>query len=402
MALVPFDEALGTVVENTPGPDRESVPWAEAAGRVLLEAARAFMDDPPFDRSSMDGFALRSGDTAIPSRFRVLEFVGAGRLPCRAVGPLEAIKVMTGAPIPGGADAVVPVEDCASDGTFAQVHRPVRNGENVRRRGENLRAGELIFEVGRRLDPADVAVSLLAGLAAAEVSRRPGAVFLSTGSELVAPGAVPGPGQVADCNGPMLSGLWRSWGGLVEGQSIVGDDADDLRRAIGAGLAADFLVLSGGVSAGDLDLVPGVLESDGVEILFHKVRMKPGKPVLFGRKGSTVVLGLPGNPVSALVGALLFLQAAFRKRSGLPGLPWREGRLARGNAGGSNRTRFEPCRLGADGGTLHLLHHMGSADLASWREAEAVAEIPWGDAPLPAGSAVRFLPWRRVEEGASA
>jgi molybdopterin molybdotransferase len=398
VALTPFRDALSLVIERTPGPDAEAVRWSEAVGRVLAEPLRSLRDDPPFDRSSMDGFAVRSAEAVQGARLEVIEFLAAGDVPLRAVGSGQASKVMTGAPVPDGADAIVPVEDCEASEQVVTLREGAETGQHVRYRGENIRRGEPAFESGRSLDAADVGLGIMLGLTEARVVRRPGATILSTGSELVPPETEPGPGQIADSNGPMLAGLWESWGGTVDCTARVPDEEGALRSALAAGFESDFLLLCGGVSAGDLDLVPGVLASCGVEVLLHKVRVKPGKPLLFGVRGRTAVFGLPGNPVSTLVGALVFLHPAFAKRAGSPPTAWSDGALAEAWSGTNTRTCLEPARV--RDGAVTLLPHKGSADLASWRWAEAVAELP-AKTPIGARETVRYLPWRAFSEGKS-
>ena len=395
MGHLPVEQALALLWEHTPGPEREGLSWRHALGRVLLEPALSLQDDPAFDRSSMDGYSLEAAGTHEGSRLAVTATILAGQCPSRLLESGGAVKVMTGAPIPVGADAVVPVEDCRESDGFVELLRPVRPGENVRYRGENLRAGEAVFSPGRRLDALDVATGIALGIKRAAVARRPSATVLATGSELVEPGAAPGPGQIPNSNGPMLAALWQAWGGGLDGEASVPDGEEELEAAIRRGLQSDFLVLSGGVSVGERDLVPELLERAGVRRIFHKVAMKPGKPIYFGRRGDTVVLGLPGNPLSSFVGALLFLQASLRKRTGLPPPTWRTRRLAERHESGGDRTRFEPAVL-ADGGAVKLLPHKGSADLPAWRGAEALAELPAGRAVFEAGSPLRVLLFRHA------
>lgn len=399
MALIPVGEALQRVRERTPLPRAKTIPWRAALGRVLLQPAIAATDDPLFDRSSMDGYALRSEDAFAGARLAVLERVAAGGLPTLPVGPGQATKVMTGAPIPEGADCVLPVELCHEEGGGLVVEQAPRRGDHIRLRGENFKAGAALFSPGRRLDILDVAVGEALCIAQAVVSRRPSATLLSTGSELVPPGQTPGPGQLVNTNGPLLAALWRAWGGVVAGEVLVPDEEEAIRSAVREGLRSEVLVLSGGVSAGDLDLVPGILRSLGVDIIFHKARVKPGKPILFGMGGSCVVVGLPGNPVSSYVGAHLFLREAFCKMAGLPPPSWLELPLAVGDPGGGGRTRFEPGVRTDDGGAVRLLPHKGSADLPAWREARLLVELPHDAGPFPAGRPVRCLDLERPPGG---
>lgn len=396
MALIPVEEALALIWDNTPRPVPEDVDWTDARGRVLLEPVSAVRDDPPFDRSSMDGYALRSEDAVEPRRYEVVDTIVAGGLPAARPGAGQASRIMTGAPVPDGADAVVPVEDCEAGEGWVEVKRSVEKGENVRYRGENAKAGSPLFAAGRKIDALDLAIGAALGVTGATVSRKCSAFFLATGSELVPIGEEPGRGQIVNANGPMLAGLWESWGGGACEARIVPDDEGGLRSAMREGLDSDFLVLSGGVSVGDLDLVPGSLREEGVCVHFHKVAMKPGKPILFGTRDRTVVLGLPGNPVSSFVGAALFLRAALRRRMGEPEAMFGKYPLSAPCETHASRTRFEPAHLAGDGRSIDLVRHMGSADLAAWREADVLVELPAGRGPLDAGTKVRCLRFRHL------
>jgi molybdopterin molybdotransferase len=395
MGLMSVDEAIHVTVERTPPPESEIVAWADAEGRILSETVHSPWDDPAFDRSSMDGYAVRMPLGADAARFTVVERVMAGEVPRRELDYGQASKVMTGAPVPEGCDSVVPVEDCEEQGDTVVVRGPVPRGRHIRRKGENLRAGDPVFEVGRRLDHWDLAVGMVLGVSGAKVNRRLTAAILSTGSELVPVGNTPGAGQIVNSNGPMLASLWRSWGGRIKVEQTVADEEESLAQAILKGLESDYLVLSGGVSAGDKDLVPEMLTSAGVEILFHKVAIKPGKPILLGRKGRCMVIGLPGNPVSSLVGALIFWQASFAKRAGNPPPIWSRASLAEPHQSPARRRRFEPASLSEGGEVARLIAHRGSGDLPAWRFADALAELPEGIERFEAGTVVRVLPFRR-------
>ncbi|MGC8764126.1 MAG: molybdopterin molybdotransferase MoeA [Acidobacteriota bacterium] len=399
MALLPVDEALAILERAVPGPEGERIPWTQALGRVLLEPAAAAWDDPPFCRSSMDGYAVRVAGAVQGATLPVASVLFAGDMPREPLSPGTAAKIMTGAQLPPGAEAVIPVEDTEAleDGSV-RLLRGVKPGENIRRQGENARKGEVVFGPGRRLDALDVAAGNVLGIAAAVVAKRPTAKVVATGSELCPPGSLPAPGAIVDANGPLLASLLEEWGARVEGLVRVGDEEGALAAALGEGLAADLLVVTGGVSAGDRDLVPALLRNLGATVLFHKVAMKPGKPILLATAGKTVILCLPGNPVSAFVGAHLFLNPAVRLMTGLPPRPWTRALLARERPRPQGpRTGFEPA-VGLEEGKVALLPHRGSADLPAWREAAFLARIPGGSPPLPAGTALDVLPLGRGKE----
>lgn len=400
MALLPVDEALDLLEKAVPGPEAEKVPWPGARGRVLLEPVLAAWDDPSFSRSSMDGYAVRAADAGEGAVLPVTGVLFAGDVAPEPLPPKTAMKIMTGAQVPPGAEAVIPVEETEPlpDGSV-RLQRGARAGENIRLQGENVRRGETVLGAPRLLDALDVAIGNVLGIAEATVARRPSARILATGSELSPPGSIPAPGGIVDANGPLLASLLEGWGARVEGLARVRDDENALSSALEEGMASDFLVVTGGVSAGDRDLVPLLLRNLGASVLFHKVAMKPGKPVLLATCGGTVVLGLPGNPVSTFVGAHLFLNRAVRLRLGLPPRPWRKAILARERPGPQGpRTGFEPAAAAGDG-VVDLLPHRGSGDLPAWREADFLARIPGGSPPLPPGAVLDVLPLERRKEG---
>lgn len=396
MALLPVDQALELLRRVVPGPEAERIPWKEARERVLVEPASAAWDDPPFSRSSMDGYAVRTAGLREGTALPEAGVLFAGDLPREPLPEGSAVKIMTGAQVPEGTEAVVPVEDTAPlEGGLVRFSREARPGENIRFQGENVRRGDEVFAPGRLLDAVDEAIGNVLGIAEAVVARRPSAKVVATGSELCPPGERPAPGGIVDANGPLLAALLEGWGVRVEALRRVRDEEGPLREALAEGLDADFLVVTGGVSAGDRDLVPEALRGLGAVPHFHKVAMKPGKPIFLATAGKTVVVGLPGNPVSAFVGAHLFLREAVRIRTGLPPLEWTEAVLGRERPKAQGpRTGFEPAVAAGRGGVELLTHH-GSGDLPAWREATHLARIPGGSPPLPAGTVLRVLPLDR-------
>ncbi|HEX2292446.1 MAG TPA: gephyrin-like molybdotransferase Glp, partial [Gaiellaceae bacterium] len=327
-ALLSIDEAQRRILERVQPLEPETVPLGEAAGRVLAEAARSRTDLPSFDSSAMDGFALRAEDT--PGQLPVRDRIPAGRPADRALQPGEAMGIATGGAVPDGADAVVPIEVVADHGNTIEVEEGVPRGAHIRPRGGDAALGDTVVEAGGLLGPAQLGALAAAGVADVACSRRPTAAVLATGSELRRPGEELRHGQVYDANTALLSAQLRSAGAEVEQVAPVADDEPAHREALEAGLRADVLVTSGGVSVGPHDLVRSVGAELGVEEVFWGVAVKPGKPLWFGTRGRTLVFGLPGNPVSALVSFELFVRPAVLAlqghRSPLPAfLP---GRLA--------------------------------------------------------------------------
>ena len=380
--------------ETGPAP-AEDVPLADAAGRILASPLIAHLDLPPFDTTARDGWAIRLGGR-FPARFLILGTLAAGRVAADGVGPGEALKIMTGAPIPTGADAVVPVEDAREEAGAVQVDSPPRPGAHVRRQGEVFSRGSALLPAGGILTPARLALAASAGHRDVPVVRRPSAGVLVTGEEIAAAGRGPGPGRIPNSNGPLLRTALARAGAKVTDLGVCRDDLAELaeRFRSGASSQLDLLISTGGVSAGDFDLVPAALRSIGARVVFHKVAIRPGKPVLFARLGSTLVFALPGNPASAAVGFDFFVRAALRTMAGLPPLPAtiRAALLAPVRNKGT-RLALLPGRLHFAGGTVGVepVPTRGSHDLLSQALADAIFLVPGGES-LRAGETVESYP----------
>ncbi|HEX7580828.1 MAG TPA: gephyrin-like molybdotransferase Glp [Thermoanaerobaculia bacterium] len=393
--MIGFHEAVAAVAARTAPAGEEEVPLTAAAGRVLAGPLAARLDLPRFDATAMDGWAIRRKGS-FPARLRVLGTLAAGRVSNAGVGPGEALKIMTGAPIPPGADAVVPVEEAREEAGIVIVETAPRALAHVRRRGEIFAAGANVLEGGCVLTPARLAVAASAGHATLRVVRRSRAGLLVTGEEIAPAGTEPGPGKIPNSNGPLLHAALTRAGAHVTDLGVSRDDEAELSARLQAGVAAglDLLVTTGGVSAGDFDLVAAALNSLGAEIVFHKVAIRPAKPVLFARLGATLVFGLPGNPVSAAVGFDFFVRAALRTMAGLPPLPapFAAALLAPvRNAGG--RLALLPGRLHFAGGIVAVepVTTRGSHDILAQAGADAIFLVPNGTS-LRAGESVLVYP----------
>lgn len=286
----------------------ESVPLVEAGWRWAAEEVRALRTQPAADLSAMDGFAIRFAE--LPGPWRVVAEITPGRAHEAALAPGEAARIFTGAPVPGGADTILIQEEAAfdSDRLMLAGEGPDAQGRHIRRAGSDFGEGELLIRKGERLTPARIGLAAIGGHGRLSVARRPRVALISTGDELVPPGD-PAPGvRLPSSNAPMLAALLGSSPAIVSDRGIVPDEADSLARAFEAAADADVIVTTGGASVGDHDLVKPVLERLGASLDFWRVAMRPGKPLLAGRLGGAVVLGLPGNPVSAFVTAELFLK----------------------------------------------------------------------------------------------
>jgi molybdopterin molybdotransferase len=389
--VIDLGEALDRIAARVSALPGEDVPVGEAAGRVLTRDVLGGVDLPGFDRSSMDGWVVRSSD--LPGELPVVGDVAAGSAGDVPLEPGTALRISTGAPIPGGADAVLPLEDGVEEGGVLRTSASVEPRAFVRFRGEDVRAGELLVPAGARLTPARLSVVASGGVARAWVHRRPRVSVVATGSELVPLGEPLPPGAIYNSNAPTLEAHAVADGAVVLAAREVEDDPGRTREVLGAALdEADVVLVSGGVSVGGHDLVKDTLTDLGVEELFWRVRIKPGKPIFCGRRGDTWVFGLPGNPVSTVVGYLVFVAPLLRAMAGgafaAPATAQVELVAEARNAGG--RTTYATARY-ADGGVV-LTDKQGSHMTKALADADGFAILPWDRDLLPAGERVEFLP----------
>ena len=392
--LLTVEEALQRVLEHVRPLPSEPVPIGAAAGRVLAEDARAVVDLPRFPSSAMDGFALRAADT--PGHLPVVARIAAGRPSPRPLGPGEAMGIATGGVVPEGADAVVPIEHVTDEGESVAVPTAVARGANVRPRGGDVREGGTVLEAGSSLSPPRLAALAAAGVATVRCAGRPRVAVVATGTELRAPGEPLGDGEIYESNGLMLAALLAEVGADVVPSERVADEPAEHEAALARGLEADVLVTSGGVSVGPHDLVRGTIASLGAREVFWGVAMRPGKPFSFAVRGDTLVFGLPGNPVSSLVGTLLFVRPAIRA---LQGVPDPAPRYALGVLGAPvgrrpRRDDFQRARAETvdDVVVLHPVSGQESHMIVRAAAADALVHIPRGEGELPAGATVRYLP----------
>ena len=365
---------------------------AAAAGRVLAEDVLAAVDLPPFPSSAMDGYAVRAEDT--PGRLRVVGRSAAGRPSQDAVGHGEAIAVATGAVVPAGADAVVPIELVVLQDNTIAVDVAAEPGAHIRPVAGDVGAGAIVLDRGAVLAAAQLGAIAAAGVAVVSCPRRPRAVVVSTGTELRAPGEPLEPGQIYESNAIMLAAALSAAGADVEVLAPVADDEAAHREALERGLTGDVLVSSGGVSVGPHDLVRAVGAGAGVEEVFWRVAVKPGKPVSFGVRGRTLVFGLPGHPVSALVGFELFVRPAVRALQGAePGPRYRAGRLALPRRRNGHRDELLRARSRLEDGEVVLEPVSGQEShmIVRAAAADALVLIPRGEGEVAAGERVRYL-----------
>lgn len=398
-------EALDLIVREVSQLSPVSCALSDAFGLTLHNDVTCSDDSPPFDKALMDGYAVVASDIRPGCELTVIDEVTAGRVPSRPVAPGQATRIMTGAPLPDGADAVVRVELTElleGDPQRVRINSEAAKPEqDLIRRGTNKRAGDLVVPAGRTLRAQEVAALAEMGQHTLSVVPRPNIAVLATGDELVSVEEPIGPGQIRNSNESMLVAQIRAAGGNPVPLGIARDNRDDLREHIERGLQNDILLLSGGVSAGKLDLVPSELERAGVRQVFHKVRVKPGKPVWFGVLStgdrSCSVFGLPGNPVSSMVCFELFVRTAMRQMNGLATAtpPSVSARLAHSHSHKDDRETYFPAAIDwtQDGPVVSLMKWHGSSDLQSTVNASAMAVFPAESRDYAANDVVDVVLW---------
>ena len=381
--MILFAEAIQKALENIARLEAVRVPLHDAVGMVLAADAASDVDMPPFDKSAMDGFAVVAADLAdAPRTLRVIEDIPAGTIPGKVVGRGECARIMTGAPVPEGADTVVMVEDTEPGPADDEVTvlQPTAKGLNICWQGEDVNAGDVVLPAGHAIRAAEVAVLAACGMAHVQVYRKPTIAVLSTGNELVPIDETPELGQIRDANSHYVAARLARLGIEAVPLGIAPDEPEALKAALAKGMDYDVLAVSGGVSMGDCDLVPGLLRELGTEIFFEKVAMQPGKPTVFGRRGRTAVFGLPGNPVSVLVAGELFLVPAVRTMMGFADVhpPRRQAVLVERAAHKPGRVAHKPAVLEetGEGWAVRPLSYHGSAHIHALSRANCLIVLP--------------------------
>jgi len=391
--MIPLDEALSEVRARSLPLPQEEVPLAEAANRVLARPVVAMRDQPSSDVSMMDGYALRA--EAASSPLRVIGEVAAGDPPWKTpLAAHEALRIFTGAPVPDGADCVVMQEHCLRDGETLRFQLPPKPGQHIRRRGEELHAGAVALPRGTYLRAAELALCAACGQPSVFAHRKPRVAILSTGSELVPLGATPGPGQLTETNSLALRALCAEAGAEAKWLGIALDDVSEIAQRL-RGVDADVVITTGGASVGDHDHAQASLQRLGVELVFHTVAIRPGKPVLFGAGDGRLFFGLPGNPAAATLGFELFVRLALRLLAGdpKPARTQARARLRGTIARVPKLTYFPRGRAFIEGAQLTFSPggQQSSMQIASWAGANAVAVVPPGEGKLDDGTELDVL-----------
>jgi molybdenum cofactor synthesis domain-containing protein len=398
--MITVTEAIRIVAAETRRLEPERVALVEARGRVLAEAVRADSDLPPFDRVLMDGYAVRAADTTdAPVRLRLVGEAAAGRGWRGTLQPGEAVRIMTGAPVPDGADSVQQVEVTRelADGALVEIDKATQPDQFITRRATEIVQGEIVLRAGTTINAAMMAALASFGYARVLVGARPRVLVLATGTELVAVDAQPGPDQIRDSNTYSLRAYAEAAGATVAHLPFAGDDLAALKQLIAEAAArADALILSGGVSMGVYDFTKAALQALGAEIFFERVSLRPGKPTVFARLGRTLVFGLPGNPVSVSVTFNLFARTALRAMQGADDAALNEEQAVLGHAvkGTMERASYLPAQLRTDDrGRLICapLRWGGSSDFVAFTRADALLIVDAGVQTVAAGAVVRVV-----------
>jgi molybdopterin molybdotransferase len=393
--MITFEEAISTVLKNAKPLPAAAVRIEDAVGRVLLEDIRSGIEMPPFDKSAVDGYAVKNAEAEKGQPLRNVGLIQAGDIFKGKVGPGQCVKIMTGAPLPPGADSVIMVENSSEADGFVKFLKPAGKGVNICVRGEDMKKGEKVLASGAVVGISHIAVLAAVGRSHIKAGALPKVSLINTGGELVPPGEKLGLSRIYNSNGPMLSAMLKTDGITAEAE-IVRDRARSLKAAFSKGLRADIMLVSGGVSMGDFDLVPGVLKSLGVKCLFHKVRVRPGKPMFFGVKGRKLVFGIPGNPLANFMAYLAYIRPAIRRMSGRKDYaPEFETGVCSG--------KFEPktprralvlSAVRADTAySLAEVSNNGSADILALAAANGFTMVKEGGA-LKKGEKAKFLTWQ--------
>jgi molybdopterin molybdotransferase len=397
--MISVEQALDRILAGLDGPmPAEEVSLMAGLGRILAEDVTAALTQPPVAVSAMDGYAVRAADVArVPARLEVIGTAPAGRPFAGRVGPGQAVRIFTGAAVPDGADAIVIQEDAEVSGTAVTLKQAASPGRFIRAAGLDFQMGSTGLPAGRRLTARDIGLAAAMNRPWLKLRRRPRVAILSTGDELVNPGETPGPGHIVSSNAFSLAAFVAAEGGEPLMLGIARDDPADLASAIAAAEGADLLLTSGGASVGDHDLIAGALEAAGMTLDFWKIAMRPGKPLLYGKLGRMPVLGLPGNPVSSLVCAIVFLRPALATLLGraAPGAEPARARLGRDLSENDRRQDYLRSELteGPDGALIATpFDRQDSAMLSLLARAGCLVIRPPHAPAAQAGEPVPILP----------
>lgn len=394
--MIGVAEAYRIVLDNVSTLPTKAVDIRDAVGFCLAEDIESDIDMPPFDKSAMDGYAVIAEDSTDGTELLVIENITAGTIPLKTVGKGQSSKIMTGVSIPPGANSVIKVEDTEElDNGRIRIKKRVKKGENICRKGEDFKAWQVVLEKGKILRPQEIGVLAMVGVQKVKVFSAPRVGIISTGDELIKVGHKPKAGQIRDSNSYSLAAQVKQTLAVVEFLGCARDEKSKILPLIKKGLKRDVLILTGGVSMGEYDLVVDALQDAGVDIFFHKVAIRPGKPIVFGKKQKTAVFGLPGNPVATYVNFELFVGPAIRKMMGFTDVrrtivkAQLEVELSRKRA----RREYRPARLRMADGKFYVapVEWHGSADLLGATRGNSLLIIPEETDKIPQGGEVEVM-----------
>jgi len=396
--LISYPEALELILQNAKQIPEELISLSQARGRVLTERIISDRDYPPFNRSAMDGFAIRTQDYIQNHEFVYERELAAGK--SISLEPKEnVIRIMTGAPVPSGLDAVVKIEDShltEFNGVKKVKFHPaeIKPWSNIAKQGEDVSKGTFVMDAGQSIFTSEISLLASLGISQMRVAKLPIVNIISTGNELISLGEIPLPYQIRDSNSHTITSIFAKYNITPFQTSLVHDDIEILTMKIKEGLESDILVLSGGVSMGTMDLVPSILQKLDVKLIFHKTGIKPGKPIWFGKKNDTAVFGLPGNPFSVQTCARIFLEPYIRKISGQNQAPILKLPLSKSKIKKSSLTEFFPVKYDI-GETTYLtpVSFNGSGDIRAGLHSDGLGIFPDNKTNLNEGEIIQFLPW---------
>jgi len=396
--MISISEAIQIVISQIAQLPAQEIAIDLSHGRILAEDIVADTDLPPFDRAQMDGYAVRAADVAnVPASLRIVGESAAGAGWHHEMKAGEAVRIMTGAPVPTGADAVQQVELTRENDSQVEILAPVELGRSIVRQASEIKSGETVLRAGEEINAAMIATLASFGYAKVKVSRRPRVAVMATGSELVDVDQKPGQDQIRDSNNYTIEAYATMSNAVVERLPLAGDDTEELKRQISrAAEHTDVLITSGGVSMGVYDFTKAALKELGAEIFFERVALRPGKPTVFARLGDTLVFGLPGNPVSVSVTFNLFVRTALRAMQGAKEttLPVEHAVLARNLKGSIDRESYLPATLRTDEKGMLLAQPLkwgGSSDFVSFARATALINLPAGAGIIESGTSVTIV-----------
>lgn len=390
--MIQYKEALKDILKNASPLPAEKIAIENSVGRILKEDIYSMLEMPPFDKAAMDGYAVRALDAKdAPVTLKCVGLIQAGQGFKRKLKQGECVKIMTGAPMPDGSNSVVMIENTRQKMGCVEALEAVKTGENVCAKGEDFRRKDMVCKKGREISSSDVAVFAAVGRHSVKAAKKPEVAILNTGGEIIQPGASLSRNKIFNSNGPMLQALLKSDGIESCFLGIARDNIRELKSAIKEGLKKDVLLVSGGVSMGDYDLVPEVLASLGVRKIFHKVNVKPGKPLFFGTKNKTLVFGIPGNPVSNFLSYLIFVRPALYKMMGYPYCKpeFKEGLIEKKFDTKTGRKHFVLVKITKKENQYHL------APVASHGSADIIA-LSKADGFMVVGKKIKFITWKII------